>query len=105
MSANLNDFERTTELYVALIQAYLQNKLELDLPQVMSLHHLVDIHIRGFRFDSFVEKNLKFHKLALKRRIDYLGRKHENVLTMKRKKLPQIIIQDLFAQISAKKTA
>ncbi len=101
MTVNLNNFESTTGIYIALIQAYLQKKLELELPQILAIHHLVDVHIRGVRFDSSMDRNLKFYKLALKRRIEYLGTRHENALTLKRRKFPEIDLKNLLQSIAA----
>ncbi len=74
----------------------------MDLNKLLSLHHLIDVEVRNFNYDSDLEKNLKIFKLAIKRRIHYLEEKSgTNTRNLKRRKLPVLDINDLLEKIAA----
>lgn len=98
---NKTNFRSNTSLYTTITQAYFDKKLELDLNQLLSLHHLVDVEVRNFKYDSEPEKNLKILKLALKRRISYLEKQSGITAKHKRKNFPMLDVQDLLEKIAA----
>ena len=85
--------------FITVVQAYFDKKIELILPELQSLHHLMEVELRNFKYDSDLEKKLKVFKLALKRRIEYLKIKAGTTYRQKRRSLPQISMEDLLAQI------
>ncbi len=96
------DSRSKTYNYITVVQAYLNNKLELDLSELLSLHHLIDAEVRNFNYDSDLEKNLKIFKLAIKRRIYYLEEKSgTNTKKLKRRNPPILDINDLLEKIAA----
>jgi hypothetical protein len=89
--------------FITVVQAYFDQKLELILPELQSLHHLIDVELRNFNYDSNLEKNLKFAKVRVKNKIVQL----ESALglsshaRLKRKNLPQLSVKDLLEKIAA----
>ncbi|KXJ98319.1 MAG: hypothetical protein UZ19_OD1000751 [Parcubacteria bacterium OLB19] len=89
--------------FIEVVQAYFDKKLELSLPELRSLHHLIDVELRNFKYDSELEKNLKFTKARVKIRIVYLEKMSGITVTMrqKRRSLPQLSVKDLLEKIAA----
>ena len=90
-----------TSLYAIVTQAYLDEKLELDLSQLLSLHHLIDKEVRNFKYDSELEKNLKALKLSLKRKISSLEKQSGITIKYKRRNFPMLDVQELLEKIAA----
>jgi hypothetical protein len=89
--------------FIEVGQAYFQKKLELSVPELLSIHHLIDVELRNFKYNSELEKSLKVYKLALKRRIEYLEKISgvSGALKQKRRSLPQLSVKDLLEKIAA----
>lgn len=86
--------------FTKIIQAYLSGKLELDIFELRSLHHLVDVELRVFNHFSESERILKKLKLSLKDRINSLEQK-TGASSQKRKNLPQLSVKELLEKIAA----
>ena len=54
----------TVSGYIKVSQAYLGGNLELSLPYLMSLHHVIDCSLNRAKYISDLDKELKIYRLA-----------------------------------------
>lgn len=87
-------------MYRQIFKAYSERRLTLDVNDLRGLHRLIDEELQKI-YAPDLEKQLKFWKLALKKKIQSIESEYGFALGRKRKNLPNIKLQDLIEKIAA----